>query len=336
MNVLTERTEILELVNQGLIADATKTLFEKQKQEWPMLANGYDSLSKVKVKSFQFDGYKIKVQFNAGRITSTSAKVDAKSINERKCFLCEENLPEEQKGILYNDKYIILCNPFPIFPEHFTVTYKEHQQQRILDTFIDMLDLSKELSKHYIVTYNGPRCGASAPDHLHFQAGNKNFIPMDDEFHQIKNEYGEKIYEDDVISFYAIDDGLRKFVSIESLDIELVVNTFNKFYKTYYELMNEEQEPMMNIVCFYEEEFGWRVIVYLRKKHRPNVFFAEDESRLMLSPAVIDISGVCVLPREEDFNRITKTMIENIFKEVFVDESLFKVVLRNLKNSLKF
>lgn len=333
MSVLTEHTEILELLNQGLIASATKLLFEKQKQEWPMLSSGYDSLSNVKVKSFQFDGYKIKVQFNSGRITSTSAKVDAKSINERKCFLCEENLPEEQKGILYNDKYIILCNPFPIFPEHFTVTYKEHQQQRILDTFADMLDLSKDLSKHYIVTYNGPRCGASAPDHLHFQAGNKNFIPMDDEFNQIKNEYGEKIYEDDVLSFYAIDDGLRKFVSIESLDVKLVVNTFNMFYKNYSELMNEEQEPMINIVCFYEEQFGWRVIIYLRRKHRPDVFFAEDESRLMLSPAVIDISGVCVLPREEDFNRITKTMIENVFKEVFVDEKMFESLKKGITNS---
>lgn len=331
MSVLIEHTEILELVNQGLIADATKLLFEVQKQEWPMLVNGYDSLNKVKVKAFQFDGYKIKVQFNSGRIISTSAKVDAKSINERKCFLCEENLPEEQKGILFNDKYIILCNPFPIFPEHFTITYKEHQPQRITDTFSDMLDLSKDLSKQYIVTYNGPRCGASAPDHLHFQAGNKYFIPMDDEFHQIKNEYGEKIYEDDVLSFYAIDDGLRKFVSIESLDKELVINTFDKFYKAYSGLMHEEQEPMMNIVCFYEEEFGWRVIIYLRRKHRPDVFFAEDESKLMLSPAVIDVSGVCVLPREEDFNRITKEMIENIFKEVFVDETLFKNIFNVLK-----
>ena len=143
---------------------------------------------------------KINAQFNAGRMTSTSAKVDPKSISERKCFLCEKNLPAEQKGILYNNKYIILCNPFPIFPTHFTLTHKEHQPQRILDTFSDMLDLSKDLSKHYSVIYNGPRCGASAPDHLHFQAGNKYFMPIDDEFHQIKNEYGKMIFEDDDLS----------------------------------------------------------------------------------------------------------------------------------------
>ena len=320
MKILSDDHLVLSFVEENNYSDAAARLSEIQKEQWPMLNTGFKSLETVKSKSFQFDGYKIKAQFNAGRMTSTSAKVDPKSISERKCFLCVENLPAEQKGILYNDNYIILCNPFPIFPTHFTLTYKEHTPQRIIDTFSDMLDLSKDLSKHYSVIYNGPRCGASAPDHLHFQAGNKFFMPIDDEFHQIKNEYGKVIFEDDDVSFYAIDDGIRKFISIESLDKELVVNTFNKFYKTYSELMNEEQEPMINLVSFYEEEYGWRIIIFLRAKHRPAVFFAEDESKMLVSPAAIDLSGVCVFPREEDFNRITKEMIADIFREVFIDE----------------
>ncbi len=332
MKVLTEDLLIKNLIEENNFSDAAKRLFEIQKKQWQMLAQGYETLNTVKSKSFQFDGYKIKAQFNAGRITSTSAKVDPKSISERKCFLCQENLPSEQKGILYNEKYIILCNPFPIFPTHFTITHKVHQPQRIIDTFSDMLDLSKDISKYYSVIYNGPRCGASAPDHLHFQAGNKYFMPIDDEFHQIKNEYGKEIFEDGDLSVYAIDDGLRKFVSIESLDKNLVVNTFNKFYKTYSELMNEEQEPMINLVSFYEEEYGWRVIIFLRAKHRPAVFFAEDESKMLVSPAAIDLGGVCVFPREEDFNRITKEQIESIFKEVFVDEGVLKKLKENLKN----
>jgi len=332
MKILSDDQLIFNLVKENNFSDAAKRLFELQKEQWSMLNAGFKSLDTVRSKSFQFDGYKIKAQFNAGRMTSTSAKVDPKSISERKCFLCQENLPVEQKGILYNDKYIILCNPFPIFPEHFTLTFKAHTPQRIIDTFSDMLDLSKDLSKHYSVIYNGPRCGASAPDHLHFQAGNKSFMPIDDEFHQIKNEYGKVIYEDDDLSFYAIDDELRKYVSIESLDKELVVNTFNKFYKTYSDLMNEEQEPMINLVSFYEEEFGWRIIIFLRAKHRPAVFFAEDESKMLVSPAAIDLGGVCVFPREEDFNRITKEMIADIFKEVFVDEEVLKKLKGNLKN----
>jgi len=332
MKVLTDDLIIKNFVEENNFSDAAKRLFELQKEQWQMLSDGCDSLETVKSKSFQFDGFKIKVQFNTGRMTSTSAKVDPKSISERKCFLCIENLPSEQKGVLYNDKYIMLCNPFPIFSEHFTLTYKEHKPQRIIDTFTDMLYLSKDFSKYYSVIYNGPRCGASAPDHLHFQAGNKFLMPIDDEFHQIKNEYGKQIFEDDTLSVFAIDDGLRKFISIESLDKELVVNTFNKFYKTYSELMNEEQEPMINIVSFYEEEYGWRIIIFLRAKHRPAVFFAEDKSKMLVSPAAIDLGGVCVFPREEDFNRITKEMIEKIFKEVFVDGKLLKKLQDDLKN----
>lgn len=334
MKVLTEDLLIKNLVEENNFSDAAKRLFEIQKKQWQMLEVGFKSLDTVKSKSFQFDGFKIKAQFNAGRITSTSAKVDPKSISERKCFLCTENLPEEQKGILYHNNYILLCNPFPIFPAHFTITHKVHQPQRIVDTFTDMLDLSKDISKYYSVIYNGPRCGASAPDHLHFQAGNKFFMPIDDEFNQIKNEYGKEIFEDDNLSFYTIDDGIRKFISIESLDKKLLVNTFNKFYKTYSVLMNENQEPMINLVSFYEEEYGWRVIVFLRAKHRPAVFFAEGDEKMLVSPAAIDLGGVCVFPREEDFNRITKEQIAEIFKEVFVDKNILMKLTKGLKLQL--
>jgi hypothetical protein len=328
--MLSDDELIQSFLKENNFSDAAKRLFEIQKEQWPMLNAGFKSLETVKSKSFQFDGYKIKAQFNAGRMTSTSAKVDPKSISERKCFLCRENLPEEQRGILYNDKYIILCNPFPIFPTHFTLTHKVHQPQRIIDTFSEMLDLSKDLLRYYTVIYNGPRCGASAPDLLHYQAGDKSFMPIDDEFHQVKNEYGKVIYEDDELSFYAIDDGIRKFISIESTDKEMIVKTFNKFYNIYSELMNEEQEPMMNLVSFYEEEHGWRVIIFLRAKHRPGVFFAEDDSKMLVSPAAIDLGGVCVFPRQEDFNRITKEQIKEIFIEVFIDEKKLKSLVIKL------
>lgn len=333
MDIFSEDKLILKLVDENNYSDAAKRLFEVQIEEWPMFNAGFKSLETVRSKSFQFEGYKIKAQFNAGRMTSTSAKVDPKSIRERKCFLCKENLPSEQKGILYKNEYIILCNPFPIFPTHFTLTHKEHQPQRIVDTFPDMLDLSKDLSKHYTVIYNGPRCGASAPDHMHFQGGNKFFMPLDDEFHQIKNEYGKKIYENNDLSFYAIDDKIRKFISIESVDKKLIINTFNKFYKIYSELMGEEEEPMMNLVAFYEEEYGWRVIIFLRAKHRPAVFFAEDESKMLVSPAAIDLGGVCVFPREEDFDHITKEQISEIFREVFVDAEKFNEIFKKLIQS---
>lgn len=335
MRVLAEDSIIKKLVEEYNYSDAALQLFETQKQKWKLLADGVKTLETIKTKSFMFDGYKIKAQFNVGRIISTSAKVDPKSISERKCFLCTENLPEDQRGILYKNSYIILCNPFPIFPTHFTLTFKEHQPQRIVDTFSDFLDLSKDLSKYYSVIYNGPRCGASAPDHLHFQAGNKFFMPIDDEFHQIKNEYGKEIVDNDTMSIFAIDDGIRKFVSIESNEKDLVNDVFNIFYKTYSDIMNEQQEPMLNLISFYEEEYGWRIIIFLRAKHRPAVFFAEDETKMLVSPAAIDLGGVVIFPREEDFNRIDKQMIKEIFQEVFIDKRTLDIVEKQLKDELQ-
>ena len=334
MKILTGDKLIQNFVDEHNYADAAKRLFEIQSEEWQMLKSGVATLETVKIKKFQFEGFKIKAQFNAGRIISTSAKVDPKSISERKCFLCIENLPDEQRGLLFDDKYIFLCNPFPIFPTHFTLTHKSHQPQRIIDTFSDMLDLSRVLSKYYSVIYNGPRCGASAPDHLHFQAGNKFFMPLDDEFHQIKNEYGTEIFEDDDISVYAVNDRLRKFISIESNDKLLAEKYFNMFYKIYSDTIGQKEEPLMNLNSFYEAEFGWRIIIFLRAKHRPDVFFAEDESKMLVSPAAIDLGGVCVFPREKDFNRITKDQIEKIFIEVFANENILNKVAGLLKHSL--
>ena len=159
------------------LAGRAKALLSEQKETWAMCAGGYKSLDSVKVKIFEFENCKIKVQFNPGRITSSAAKVDPKSIKERKCFLCLKHLPEEQKGLRNGNDYILLCNPFPIFPEHFTIPNVNHLQQAIGGKpFGDMLDLAREMASRYTIFYNGPKCGASAPDHMHFQAGDSNFM----------------------------------------------------------------------------------------------------------------------------------------------------------------
>lgn len=322
-----------ELIKQNIIADAAKYLFELQCNDWELCRNNYNQLKNVKVKKFQFEGYTIKAQFNPGRIISTSAKVDPKSIQERKCFLCEQNLPEEQKGILYKNEYLILVNPYPIFPIHFTLTSIKHQPQRIKDTFPWLLQFSKDLSKHFTVIYNGPRCGASAPDHLHFQAGNKYFMPIDDEADLIANEYGTVVVDKENLIIKTVDDGLRKFLFFESNDEELLIDSFNKFYERYSELLNETDEPLMNIVSFYNSEFGWRIIVFLRAKHRSHHYFEEGENKILVSPAAIDLGGVCIFPREEDFNRIDKQLIEEVFHEVFIDKNKLELLNQPLKKS---
>ncbi|TVQ85312.1 MAG: DUF4922 domain-containing protein, partial [Bacteroidetes bacterium] len=152
-------------------------LLEQQTREWELAVRNYKGLEKVEKHFFEFNGgVKIGVQFNPERIYSSAAKVDDKSISERKCFLCLEHLPAEQKWVKYNHLYVILVNPFPIFPKHLTIPHRRHIDQRILEHFPELLNLARELDD-FTIFYNGPRCGASAPDHFHFQAGNKGFMP---------------------------------------------------------------------------------------------------------------------------------------------------------------
>ena len=158
-------------------------LFTEQLVSWETARNNYAALSGVQVKELNVNGIPYKVQFNPARIVSSGAKVDAQSIKERKCFLCPANLPPVQKGIPFEGHYNILVNPFPIFPRHLTIPEVAHVNQRIAVRFKDMLALAQALTD-YTIFYNGPKCGASAPDHAHFQAGNKGFMPIEKDWRE--------------------------------------------------------------------------------------------------------------------------------------------------------
>jgi hypothetical protein len=329
-NVIIKNSAIEKMISNADFADAAKQLLEEQKKSWEQLRDGYETLKQIKTKTFQFDGFTMKLQFNPGRYISTSAKVDAKSINERKCFLCPANLPEEQKGILCENEYLILGNPFPIFPEHFTIPNINDIPQEIKNNFPLMLKLTKDLSKRYVVLYNGPKCGASAPDHFHFQAGTKNFMPIIDDFHQLKNEYGELLIENDELTIYAVDDGIRRMISLESLNSEVLTAAFDKLYEIYSSVCGNKEEPLLNIVSAYEEEFGWIVIVFLREKHRSSHYFAEADEKILLSAASIDLGGVCITPLEKDFEKMTKEKLAEILSEVALNKNSFELIKRQL------
>jgi hypothetical protein len=321
--VIVRNSLIEELISNSDFGEAARLLLDEQKKSWKQLREGYESLKKIKTKTFHFDGFKMKVQFNPGRFVSTSAKVDEKSINNRKCFLCPANLPDEQKGILCEDEYLILGNPYPIFPEHFTIPNINHVPQQINNNFPLMLRLSKDLSKNYVVLYNGPKCGASAPDHFHFQAGTKNYMPISDDFQQLKNEYGELLFESDDLIISAIDDNLRRIISFESNEYEKMVAAFKTFYEIYASTDNIKEEPLLNIISSYEEEFGWRVIAFLREKHRSSHYFAEGDAKILLSAASVDLGGVCITPLEKDFERMTKEKLTEILSEVSLNKTTF-------------
>ncbi len=306
-----------------------------QINEWDKLDDGYKNLSSLKTKSLWFDSYKVKIQYNAGRIYSTSAKVDIDSIKNRSCFLCGKNLPEEQKGIKLLENYLLLCNPYPVFPEHFTIVTVNHKPQEISSSFSDFVLLSKLLSDKYTVVYNGPQCGASAPDHLHFQAGTKYFLPIENDFHSIKNEFGDTVLNNEELTITAADDGHRKFISLESNDDKILLKAFNNFYDIYSELNGNNGEPMMNLICNFDEEYGWRAIIFLRSKHRPSHYYLEGENQIMLSPAAIDLGGICIVPLEKDFNKIDKELLKSIFNEVILSVNDFETLKLKLKSNFQ-
>jgi len=287
-----------------------KQLLQEQVAEWDLAKGNYEALKSVQAKDFDFGEFSIRVQFNPARMTSTAAKVDPKTIQERKCFLCPANLPAVQRGIPFGKKYQILVNPFPIFPEHLTIPSLQHEDQLILNHFEDMLDLAEAIDE-FTIFYNGPKCGASAPDHIHFQAGNKGFLLIEEDLKKVTKK---TISETEELKIYSLENYLRNAIIIESKSKKAVVDAFNELYSTL-EIKEGEKEPMLNIVTWYDNG-TYVCCVFPRSVHRPKCFFAEGDENILISPASVDMGGIFITPQEKDFVKITAKDIEAILKEV--------------------
>ncbi|MCC5924991.1 MAG: DUF4922 domain-containing protein [Bacteroidetes bacterium] len=321
-----------DLNNPGSsLADMSRALLQQQYANWPMLQKGADTLKTVVSKEITFDGFRMSIQFNPGRIVSSAAKVDKKSIAERKCFLCLENLPPEQKGVETGD-YTVLCNPFPIFPEHFTIPHKRHIDQRISGAFPDMLQLTKEMGSRYSLFYNGPKCGASAPDHLHFQAGDFGFMGIDNTWPDLVKNHGIWLSENVLTRIASVDDGLRRFIVINSSSHTESVQAFNTLFNSF-SAFNEdpEEEPMVNVLTSYRQN-RWTTIVFLRKKHRPNQFFLDGDAQILFSPASVDFGGVCITPLERDFDRLNADLLTDMFTQLSADKAVLMAVSDSLQS----
>ncbi len=306
------------------LVDQVHALLQQQRETWPLLRTNYESLALVRTRTFEFEGFQLKIQFNPGRYTSSAAKVDDQSIQARKCFLCWSHLPSEQRGILYRGVYLILSNPFRIFPEHFTIPSLDHIPQRIEGQIGVLLDFAAQLARRYVVFYNGPRCGASAPDHLHFQAGSREFMTIGTEYPEVASRYGRELVRDERFHAVAVEKGyLRRFVAFESPERALVQEAFEILVEALRSISADQDEPMMNVLMSYSEA-GWRVIVFPRARHRPAAYFAEGEKRILLSPAAVDLGGVCITPVEEDFVKLTKDDLIQILDEVTLGSGEFE------------
>ncbi len=295
-----------------------KSLLTEQKENWELARTNFAGLKTVRTKSFNFGDFEVKVQFNPARIVSSGAKVDAKTIAERKCFLCTENRPAEQTAVDAGD-YLVLVNPFPIFPEHFTIPRKEHVDQQIKPYFADMLVLAEALDD-YLIFYNGPRCGASAPDHMHFQAGTKDFLPLVNDYKRLKDTHAQLLVESENFQLFNFNNYLRTVYCIESTDVESAKDAFEKLYTHFQQISllalpkGEGAEPMLNIVCTFEDG-KWFTFVLPRKTFRPWQYTAEGDQQLLVSPATVEICGIFITPIEAHFEKITKEDVESILEQ---------------------
>jgi hypothetical protein len=314
------------------LAARAHVLLRQQKETWPLLRTGYAGLAEVRTREMDIDGFTVRVQWNPARIVSSSANVDPESIRRRKCFLCAANLPAEQRGILFADSHVVLCNPFPIFGEHFTIPHTTHTLQRIGPSFGTMLDLAHAMQKRYTVTYNGPRSGASAPDHLHFQAGEKGFLPIENEITRLVSE-GEVLVDTNMIHALAVDAGLRRYIVLRSADRESLIGALGVVESALAGATGDKEEPMMNILASFDRG-AWIVLIFPRAKHRPAVYFAQGEERILISPAAIDCGGVLTTPLEKDFHRLTAEVVREIFGEIFLPSGTFQAACANLAGNL--
>lgn len=294
-------------------------LIDQQSENWPLLGEGLASSAQIESKRVRVQESEVVIQHNARRIRSTAAAVDKASVQNRRCFLCPDSLPPEEKGIAYGSDLIILCNPFPILDRHLSIVHREHVPQQIEGNVESLLSLAHDLGPSYFVLYNGPECGASAPDHLHFQACSRELLPIE-----------ENLYEDEPVMVEDCnycDETARNSFELFTLGgcgrSVVVFRGGNRdevaywAYRVIKELaaQTDKTEPLINIVCTYQPKL-WTAYLFPRVKHRPASFFAEGEQRLVVSPGAIDMAGVVVVPEREHFDKIDGEIAAAIFSEV--------------------
>lgn len=283
-------------------------------------------LAQARTRPVRADGLEVLVRHVPHRVASTTAAVDPESIRKRPCFLCRENLYPEQQGVPFGSDYTIYCNPFPIVERHVTVVHRDHRPQRIDGQIGAMLDLAAALPDSFVI-YNGPECGASAPDHMHLQAGSREGLPIVRDTAEMAGP-ALRLYGGRALLFRGED--RSSLVSEVSRALELISRVTGR-----------RPEPWCNVVVHWsgalrgraanpQSGSGWTVFLFPRGKHRPDVFRA---GTLTVSPAAIDLCGILVAPLEKDFVRISGDDVAAVFREVSLPEDGFRDVTKRLESA---
>jgi hypothetical protein len=287
-------------------------LFKRQLQKWPRLARGAEGLAQAETRPVRIGWFDVFVRHIPHRVTSTTAAVDRESIANRPCFLCSGNLDPEEEGIPFGNDFTIYCNPFPIVDRHLTIVHKEHGIQQIAHQYGNMLDIAAALPGYFVI-YNGPECGASAPDHMHFQAGSRSLFPIE------KETAG--------LTGIAVPGYARTVFLFRDSNRSASIDRMHRAIQLLAEATGKWPEPLINIAAFYQTN-QWTVYLFPRAKHRPEVFYSGE---LTVSPASIDLCGIFIIPIANDFERMIGDMIAGIFREVTLPDEQVREIAAKLE-----
>ena len=297
-------------------------LFARQLRDWDEAGRNYAALADVATRRLSVGESSIVLQFNPERRRSSAAAIDKKSLSRRKCFLCREHQPSKQKAVLWGDHYKIQVNPYPIFRRHLTIADLNHVPQRLAGRVGDMLSIARALPD-FVVFYNGPQCGASAPDHAHFQAGAKGEMPVCDELaHATTHMMADG------------DEGFIGYVDMLGRSLFTIETTAQRVAERYalrlLELLPQPEgvdEPMVNVLCWWDtRDRAWRMVVFPRLKHRP-ACYGQDEGQLLLSPGAVDMGGLWAVPERKDFDTLTPETIRSLYSELCMSRQALAPVI---------
>ncbi len=337
-NLYKDRLRTMELkarqqMGQGggdMSADSSlMRFFDRQLQTWEDARRRYRELECVETREMAIDTMTMQAQWNPARIASTGAKIDAKSIADRPCFLCAKNRPKQQMRRIIDGKYELLVNPFPIMPVHFTLPTLKHQPQRILPMYGEMLRLAQR-HPELTILYNGPLCGASAPDHAHLQAINSGMLPIQHAWQRLSRNLVEVVKHGD-------DDGIWRIAEYPASAFVVIShqqNVSENLFKQLYRCLppsDDDTEPMMNVIVWNSGETLLSVVLP-RRRHRPSCYTAEGDQQFIISPGAVDMGGLMITPREQDFRRLTPEVMMEIYREVSLTSEQMKQAEEHLKD----
>ena len=341
------RQRLNERWQHRVTAEEAQQFHDQELEHWQEAAQRYADLAQVQSRELLEGEVKMQVQWNPARIVSTGAKIDQKTIQERPCFLCDHNRPAEQHVLATEKHYQLLVNPFPILPRHFTIPTRRHQPQSIYKHFGMMRRMAWDMPSH-VIFYNGPLCGASCPDHCHLQAGQRGILPIERDWKEYEGRM-EKIWplpgsqeadQEETLSgskrtgLYLLKSWACPVFVIRSV----LHGPDSPLCQRLYEALpchEEEWEPRMNVICWRQSGTGGLddeliTLVFPRSKHRPDCYFQEGDLQLLISPGALDMGGLLITPREQDFLRLTPQKAASILQEVTMTYDQLQPVLDRL------